>query len=312
VFRRQNNTDSIVNVIFNAFAAVTFTLTHVEAAAQTSVDLQMTTTFGQNNSVLVSPLRTVGASYIVRNNGAFTVTGVRASSIDPRPITGLFDVVPNSNCLLQNLGSLSQPIVWDIGSLAAGESRYCFVQFRGISGAPRGNLVIGFRASAAANADPDPTNDSASIDVQYIGSDPLINVQLNATKNFQTLPPNTSGVVTVTARNSGPEASPDVYAKLQTYYFGPNFPDSIRIQPLTQTDPNCVLDQFVDACGPFGDCEVLPTMEFGPLGVGESRTCNFRVEATRYAQGRRAFEIRGAFLGFDQNPTNDNADFELI
>jgi Domain of unknown function DUF11 len=285
----------------------------VAARSQTMADLQMTTTLGSNNTVFVTPLREISASFVVRNLGPDNVTNVSAQSGLAIPISGLVQIIPAPDCDMRNVGSPSLPIIWNIGSLAAGETKYCFVRIRAVTGAPLGTILFGQTVqSVIENTDPNDSNDSASIRVNYRGIDYVADFQFTATKSFSTLPPLSRGIVSVTAKNLGPEAVPLAAARLQGYSIGPNDTDAFFLTPIAQPDPNCFLDLFASVCGPFGDCDVNADLYFGAMAAGESRTCVFAITATRFAQGTRRFKISGAGDGLDINQQNNDASFDLI
>jgi hypothetical protein len=283
------------------------------SVAQTTIDLRMTTTLGSNNTIFVTPLREVSASFIMYNPGPTAITALRATSGVPTPLAGSFDVSVASNCTIENLGSATLPMIWNIGTLAAGETKYCFVRFRGLSNAPLGSLLFGFfLIEPPENNDPNVGNNTASIFVGYRGMDYVADFQFTATKSFSTLPPLSNGVISVTAKNLGPEAVPFAAARLEGYSIGPNDTDAFFLAAIAQPDPNCFLDLFVSVCGPFGDCDVNADLYFGALAAGESRTCVFAITATRFAQGTRLFKIYGAGDGLDTNQQNNDASFDLI
>jgi hypothetical protein len=217
------------------------------------------------------------------------------------------------NCDMRNVGSPSLPIIWNIGSLVAGEAKYCFVRIRAVTGAPSGTFLFGqIIDDVVGNFDPNNSNNEAAIRVNYRGIDYLADFQFTATKNFSTLPPLSRGIVSVTAKNLGPEAVPLAAARLQGYSIGPNDTDAFFLATTAQPDPNCFLFQSADVCGPFGDCDVVPDLYFGAMAPGESRTCVFAIYATRFAQGSRRFKIYGAGDGLDSNQQNNDASFALI
>jgi hypothetical protein len=282
------------------------------SVAQTNIDLQTKTPFGQSTSVFVTPLRPFSTSFIVTNLGATPAQGVYATSLGPLETLGHITIQSASDCILQNVNSTTLPIIWNIGTLLPGESRYCYITFTAIPITNLGQVQISLIAQANNNVDPNPSNDGASVIVGYRGIDYVADFQFTATKSFSTLPPLSNGVISVTAKNLGPEAVPFAAARLEGYSIGPNDTDAFFLAPIAQPDPNCFLDLFVSVCGPFGDCDVNADLYFGAMAAGESRTCVFAITATRFAQGTRRFKIYGAGDGLDTNQQNNDASFDLI
>jgi hypothetical protein len=283
------------------------------AHAQSSIDLALNTSFGQTATIYITPRRPpLNMSFIASNLAGVAVTNVIASSSFAIATAGHVMVTPQAGCTLENIDSPTLPVIWRIGNLAPGESRYCNMTFTASPTTDLGQVQFGFLIRADNNVDPVAANNGASVFIQYNSVDPFVDGRQSVRKDFATLPPNAGGTVSVTASNAGPENSPAVFAVLPSWRFGPNTQDAIRLEALPQADPLCNLDQFVNVCGPAGDCDVQPTLEFDAIAAGQSRTCTFKIVATNYALGRRQYAIRGIFYGLDLNPNDNNTAFDLV
>jgi hypothetical protein len=136
------------------------------AALAQSADLRLV---ASPSHALVTPAREQVVRLTADNLSMASALGVSVSSLAPIGTANLVvRVVPSADCTA-SLSPVAGGVTfnWSVPALAPLASASCELGFRATATAASGSALLLFRVSAAGNADPNPSNNFAAVDVTH-------------------------------------------------------------------------------------------------------------------------------------------------